>query len=421
MMKVLISGAGVAGPTLAWFLGRNGVNVTLVEKAPKLLAHGQNVDIRGTALKVVEKMGLVEEVHNAFTNEVGTRFIYDSGKPFASFPMIKGMDRSPTSEFEIMRGDLAAILCRASEREENVKFLWGTVIQEVLTNDDSGVKVRLSNGTEGTYDLLVAADGQWSPVRRKCFPPESVTVIDKNAYFAYWTMPRLETDDNWWTVFIGLQSRLVSMRPDPHGTMRGLLGTMPLSQKEGEEWRKASRSDREMQQKLLHEKFTGAGWQADRLLATVDDAEDFYFQALQQIRMDHWSVGRVVCLGDAAHAPSPLTGMGTSLAILGAYFLAGEISKLKPGQHPRPALEAYQAAFKPHVDKVQEIPSFVPSIAYPKGSVHRWLLRILLSVVAWVVNSSFFNRFAGSSQEDALKLPDFPGLITAVKPPKGDP
>jgi len=404
-MRVLISGGGIAGPTLAWFLAKAGSRVTVIEKSQPLLSHGQNVDLQGSALKVVEKMGLMDQVQKHNTTELGTRFVDAKGRPFASFP-IKDSSVSLTSDFEILRGDLAKVLHGATKDHPNIKYLLGTTIAEVISNNDGSVKVRLSNGDVQEFDFLVAADGQWSKLRRQCFSAEDIEVVDKANYVAYWTVPRLPKDTDWWNIYISLHSRIISLRPDPHGTMRALFSCMPCTETQHEAWQEASKSNRRTQQDLLRHEFSDAGWETDRLLSAMDEAPDFYFHSLQQIQMKTWHNSRVVCLGDAAYAPTPLTGLGTSLAITGAYVLAGELSKL-PGDEKNPfkALEAYENAFRPFVEESQKIPSFVPDIAHPETAWKRWLLQTFVwafskGVALFVAVPGLAERFAKKNKDD---------------------
>jgi 2-polyprenyl-6-methoxyphenol hydroxylase-like FAD-dependent oxidoreductase len=414
-MRVLISGAGIAGPTLAWFLSKAGARVIIVEKSKSLLPYGQNVDIQGSAVTVIKKMGLVDEVRRLNTREMGTRFIDSKGRPFAPFPVKQGSSMSFTSEFEILRGDLAMVLYEATKDLPNVDYLFGTTIKEVVSNDNDVVKVELSNGETQEFDLLVAADGQWSKVRKQCFLPDSVDVVDKGMYVAYWTTPRLTKDDDWWNVYQASGSRLIALRPDPHGTIRAMFTRMPCNDTQIEMWREASKSGRQAHEELLKKEFVDAGWEAQRLLDTMDQAPDFYFHAIQQIKMTKWSSSRIVCLGDAAYAPTPLTGMGTSLAIVGAYVLAGEMSKLETGEAPFKALEAYESKFRPFVEEVQKIPFFVPAIAHPESPWKRWLFQVAISAVSKVAGvvreTPWLARRLDSSNEtedDGFPCPQYP-------------
>lgn len=412
-MRVLISGAGVAGPTLARFLAKTGALVTVVEKSPSLLPHGQNVDIQGSAVTVIKKMGLMDQIRRFNTTEKGTQFIDPNGRSFAPFPVQEGSTASLTSELEILRGDLAAVLYEATKDHPNVKYLFGTTSKEVVSNDDDTVKVRLSNGEVQEFDLLVAADGQWSKVRKQCFPPESVNVVDLGMYIGYWTIPRLPSDNDWWNVYHALGSRIITLRPDPHGTIRAMFTHMPCNDAQKEAWQEASKSDRQTQEELLRKEFADAGWQAQRLLDAMSQAPDFYFQATQQIKMSKWSNSRVVCLGDAAYAPTPLTGAGTSLAITGAYILAAELSKLVAGEHPSKALEAYESIFRPFVEETQKVPFFIPAIAHPGTASKRWLFQtfvLALSKVVkipWVANRS---KKDNESNDDGFPLPRYPSF-----------
>lgn len=410
-MRVLINGAGIAGSTLAWFLAKTGARVSIAEKSHKLLPHGQNVDMKGSASTIIRKMGLMDQIRRANTKEKGTQFIDPKGRLFAPFPVKEGHATSLTSEFEILRGDLAAILYEATKDQPNVNYLFGTTIKEVVSNDHDAVKVELSNGELHEFDVLVAADGQWSKVRKQCFPSEYVNVVDLGMYSVYYTIPRLPSDNDWWDIYLALQSRHISLRPDPHGTMRALFTRMPCNDAQKEAWQEASRSDRKTQQELLRREFADAGWQAQRILDAMDLAPDFYFQVTQQIKMSKWSNSRVICLGDAAYAPSPLAGGGTSLAITGAYLLAGELSKLDDGEPPFKAFEAYESTFRPFVEETQKIPFFVPAIAHPETAWKRWLFGVLVRTLSRVLAIPWVaNRTPNMSNDDDFPLPQYPNF-----------
>ncbi|KAI9705372.1 MAG: hypothetical protein M1820_005202 [Bogoriella megaspora] len=408
-MRVLISGAGVAGPTLAWFLAKTNARITIIEKSHALLHHGQNVDLKGSAVTVVKKMGLFDQIKRFNTTEKGTQFVDLDGKPFAPFSIEKGSSASLTSEFEILRGDLAAILYEATKDLPNVDYLFGTTVKEVTSNNET-VKVQLSNGEAQEFDLLVAADGQWSKVRKQCFLPEQVESVHLGMYAVYYTVPRIPIDNDWWNIYLALGSRTVSLRPDPHGTTRAMFSYMP-SKTRAAAWLEASKSDRKTQEKLLRQEFADSGWQTQRLLDAMDQAPDFYFHVIQQIRMTKWSTSRVVCLGDAAYAPSPTAGGGTSLAIIGAYILAGELSKIDDGEHPSKAFEAYENTFRPHVEETQKIPPFLPGLVHPKTAWKRWLLETFLWVLSKVVAVPWIvKRLGENKHEEDFDLPKYPSF-----------
>ncbi|KAI4240556.1 MAG: hypothetical protein L6R40_005044 [Gallowayella cf. fulva] len=407
-MRVLISGAGVAGPTLAWFLAKTGARITIFEKAHTLLPHGQNVDIMGSALTVMKKMGLLDQVRRFNTTEKGTQFIDSRGKPFAPFPVQKGFVGSFTSEFEILRGDLSAILYDATRHHPNIIYRFSTTVKEVISNDDHSVKVESSDGEVEEFDLLVAADGQWSKVRKQCFPTESVRIVDLDMTAIYWTIPRLPHDNDWWNVYLALQARVITLRPDPYGTIRAMFTRMPCNEAQKKEWMEAARGGKVVQQALLRKEFADAGWQAERLLDSMDQSPDFYFHVIQQIKMSKWSTGRVVCLGDAAFAPSPLTGSGTSMAITSAYLLAGELTKLDHGDSPTKALDAYESTFRPFVEKSQEVPSWVPDIAHPENAWKRSVFSICIRGLSQLAKISWLmRRLPHHHGEEDFPLPQY--------------
>lgn len=236
-MRVLISGAGVAGPSLAYFLGKIGARVTVFEKAPALLPHGQNIDVNGSALAVMDKMGLLEELYKYNTTEKGTIFIDPNGRSFAPLPVREGL-RSFTAATEILRGDLSLICYEASQKFPSVKYCFNTTIKQVLQNDGNIVKVETSNGDVQEYDLLVASDGQWSRVRKQCFPADSVQIVDKGMYAIYFTIPRTSEDNDWWNIYQAGKSRIITTRPDPHGTIRAMFTIMPTTEAQKKTWLK---------------------------------------------------------------------------------------------------------------------------------------------------------------------------------------
>ncbi|SJX60242.1 uncharacterized protein SRS1_11556 [Sporisorium reilianum f. sp. reilianum] len=394
-MRVIISGAGIAGPSLAWFLSRAGAQVTVIEKAPAMLTQGQNIDVHGTALNIMHKMGLLSALRSRNTTEKGTCFVDARGRVIASMP-VHGSAASPTSEFEICRGDLAEILYDAARDLPNVEFMFGTTIASVLENSEERVRVQLSTGAQHECDVLVAADGQWSRLRREVFGEQAVTVVDKNCFCIYATVPREQEDSDYWEIYQALRSRGVATRPDNHGTTRASLTVMPLTAAKKHAWSAAARShDRALQMQLLRAELGDLKWKTPRLLQQMEAADDLYFQAIQQIRMPKWHKQRVICLGDTAYAPTPFTGMGTSLAINGAYLLAGHLSQLPRGTHPAQAFEAYDAQFRPFVEKIQQVPWFVPGIAHPRYAWSRWLFRRLISTVAYIAKMPWVVRRFG--------------------------
>ena len=210
---------------------------------------------------------------------------------------------------------------------------------------------------------------------------------------------------------MALGSRVAHLRPDPHGTMRAVLTCMPREGAHRRTWEEASSRDRKTQQELVREEFAGAGWQVQRLLDAMDHAPDFYLHPTHQIQMSKWSGNRIVCVGDAAYAPTAITGMGTTLAITGAYILAGELSKLDNVEHMSTTLQAYERTFRPFVEEVQRLPWCVPSIGHPRNAWQRSLLQLSLSVLFKVLSTQWIADQLAREQDQAFSrfaLPHYP-------------
>ncbi|KAH6875634.1 hypothetical protein BKA58DRAFT_125369 [Alternaria rosae] len=416
-MNILIVGSGIAGPALAYWLSINPKhNITILEKSASLQPHGQNVDIQGSAVTCIKKMGLMPQVQQYNTKELGTRFIDSHGNPFAPFPIKEGGSASPTSEYEILRGDLAKLLHQVTESQPNVTYLFSTTITQILQNDSSCVKVLLSDGTTRTYDLLIAADGQWSKTRSLVFPPQYVAIEHKGMYAAYFTIPRLPSDAPWWDIFVAKGSRTVATRPDPHGTTRAMFTFMPSTPAQKLAWEKASRAGRKAQEELVREEFADAGWVSKRLLDAMAGAPDFYSHAINQVKMTRWSHDRVICLGDAAFCPSPCTGMGTSLAVLGAYVLAGELSRVEEPSSSSAtfgeltaALTSYEDNFRPFVVQSQVMSRFVPGFMHPGPAWKRTVLHGFVKLVSMVLRWEWVGPWLADteSRDDGFKLPEY--------------
>jgi 2-polyprenyl-6-methoxyphenol hydroxylase-like FAD-dependent oxidoreductase len=349
---VLVSGAGVAGTTVAHWLHHHGWDVTVVERAPSLRATGQNIDVRGAGREVIRRMGVEERIARSGTGEVGTRFVDRSGRAVAEFPAGSGDTAGATAEVEILRGQLVATLDELVEGR--VEHVYGDSVTEV-SQDDTGVDVTFEHAPPRRFDLLVVAEGIRSRTRELVFGAEA-RIRDLGQYVAYGAIPRTADDDDWWRWMVAGRGRAVMLRPDNVGTTRASLAFLgPL---EGlERLEPARQIDR------LREVFADIVWQAPRILdALAADHSDFYLDRVAQVYAPAWSRGRIALVGDAAYCASPISGMGTSLALTGAYVLAGELSA-RPAHGA--ALSSYEALMRPYVKKAQQLPPGAPRIANP--------------------------------------------------------
>jgi 2-polyprenyl-6-methoxyphenol hydroxylase-like FAD-dependent oxidoreductase len=329
--RVLISGAGVAGPALALLLDRRGLAVTEVERAAEPRTGGYKVDVRGSGTTALKRMGVYEAARAV---DVGMRritYVRRDGRPIAALPADLLMGRRG-DDIEVMRGDLGAILHDASAAD--AEYVFGDAIASLEQTPD-GVEVTFESGRSGRFDYVVGADGLHSATRRMAMG--EVTPSHLGAYISIFSVPNHLGIDHEELMYFR-PGRLVfayAMGPDRPAKVGLAFAAPPVGH---------DRRDVAAQKRLVKDAFAGIGWETDRFLAAIDAADDFYFDSMSQVELPRWSAGRVVLIGDAAHCPSPASGQGTSLALVGAHLLARHLGE--PG-----GLEAYENEMRPYVEK----------------------------------------------------------------------
>ncbi|MDX1890435.1 FAD-dependent monooxygenase [Mycolicibacterium sp. 050158] len=392
----VISGAGIAGPALAGQLNDIGWRTTVVERYPERRDDGQNVDVRGVAREVARRMGIEDAIRAATTGEIGMRFLDENGKPVASFPVSHdGQTDGPTAELEILRGELSRIVVERSRDRTDYRF--DTQIAD-LTDHGDGVTVALSDGSSVDADLVVIAEGLRSRSRRFV---TSVDVNDLGMFFAYVTIPRDESDDQWWNWQHATASRTVHLRPDNLGTTRAILTF--ISDVRGLETLQVAD-----QITILRRTFAGVGGAAPRVLDALDDGAPLYFSAVGQVSTPAWSKGRVALLGDAAFCNATFGGVGTSFALIGAYVLAGELSRT---DDVRTALTGYEQYMRSElVDRTPPVRMRVLRLANPRTRTGIRLLhtgaRVITSPTGQAVSKLAGKRLMRVSAEE-VRLPDY--------------
>ncbi|WP_434390267.1 FAD-dependent monooxygenase [Melittangium boletus] len=394
--SILIAGASIAGPVLAYWLRRYGMNPVVVERAPDLRLGGQTVDLRGAGKDVVYRMGLERQVHERTTREEGIHFLDESGQIRASLGADDFGGEGPIAGVEILRGELASMLYEHTRHE--TEYLFGDRVESLHQEDDK-VQVRLLNGGERTFDLVIAADGTRSKTRDLVFGA-GTELRFLGGYAAYFTIPRVDSDGTWARACALPDGRSVLLRPDNLGTTRALLTY--LSSNPGHD-----KLDPRAQKDMLQRLFAHAGWETPRVLAEMEHSPDFYLQGITQIRMPCWSRGRVAVVGDAAYAPSGVTGMGTTLALVGAYILAGELARYRDSHQA--AFASYEALMRPYVTRTQHLPPGIPRLANPRT---RLGIKVFHSVLRSATHP-LVTRALGKvlrPPADTLQLPDYSAL-----------
>ena len=362
--RVLISGASVAGPVLAYWLARFGFQPTVVERTEELRfgSGGHAVDLFGPALQVIEWMGTLPQVQAASTHNQIISFLRAGHRP-VDVPAELMSEGVSERHVEIMRGELAKIIYEAGR--DDAEYLFGNSIAS-LEDTEQGVDVTFQHGAAQTFDLVVGADGLHSFTRRMAFGEEYQFLNFLGGYLAVFTVPN----------YLDLHERMVG-----YGDLDRTAGIYPVRETGQARviflWRTPAQHDYERhdvaaQRRLVRNLYGDMGWEVPRLLAELDNADDLYLDSISTIVMDTWTRGRVTLVGDAGYSPGPAVGGGTSLAVVGAYVLASELAAVS-GDHPR-ALAAYEAVLRPAVRQSQRIGPAVLKALIPGSRVQLWAM-----------------------------------------------
>lgn len=347
--RILISGASIAGPALAFWLHQYGFEPTIIERAPDIRPGGYAVDFRGTAMQVLERMNIVGEIKKFETRAGKITIVDKDNRKLASMP-----DGFTSGELEILRGDLANVLYQASK--PHTEYIFDDSITGI-NQTGKGVEVSFVRNSPRTFDLVIGADGLHSNVRSLAFGNEAEFMHHLGIYFAICTVPNFMELKDMAGLYYGSLGKRMGVFSTKHDTAASASFYFASPAFEYDY------RDISQQKQMIHDRFGAEKWQAPKMLQYMDQADDFYFDSISQIRMDRWSSGRVALLGDAAGCASPMSGMGTSMAVVGAYILAEEL-KRTDGNHNK-AFEAYEKKMRPFVTAAQKLAEgadwFVPA------------------------------------------------------------
>ncbi|MEE3066519.1 MAG: FAD-binding domain [Actinomycetota bacterium] len=394
-MKIAIVGAGISGPTLAYWLSHYGHEPTLIEKAPRLRTGGYVVDFWGGGYAVAERMGLTAELHAAGYAVREVRLVDQNARRVGGFSTEPFRQNLNGRFVTIPRGDLAAMIYRSIDHR--AETLFGESIS-AITQHESGVCVTLEHGGPRQFDLLVGAGGIHSPVRDLVFGPEDRFVTDLGYRVAAFEAEGYQPRDELVYLAYTMPGRMVArfaMR-DEKTLFFFIFTTDHMSGPEPQ--------DVSQVRQVLRQVFGTAGWECPEILHMLERASDVYYDRASQIVLDHWSDGRVALIGDAAAAVSLLAGEGAGLAMVQAYVLAGELNRA--GANHQSAFRRYERQLRPIVEARQRSARGFATTFAPKTALGVWTRNLasrLLNIpwlAEWVVRSEF---------RDDVELPEYVG------------
>jgi 2-polyprenyl-6-methoxyphenol hydroxylase-like FAD-dependent oxidoreductase len=392
-MKIAINGAGVAGPTLAYWLHRCGHEPILIEKAPHLRTGGYVIDFWGVGYTMAERMGILPEVLEAGYSVKELRLVDTAGRTTGGFradvfgEMVDGRFTS------LPRGDLAAAIYRTIEGR--VETLFGDSITG-LEEHDTGIHVSFEHGPARDFDLVIGADGLHSKIRELTFGPEHQFERQLGYYVAAFEIENYQPRDELVYVSYTIPGRQVARFTLRDGR------TMFLCVFTTEHMNGLEPHGLAERKVLLHRVFDGAGWECPQIFTAINDVEDIYFDSVTQIRIDTWSKGRVMLIGDAASCASLLAGEGTGLAMTEAYVLAGELHRAK-GDY-RDAFRRQEQLLRPFVDGKQESAKDFASSFAPKTAFGVWIRNQATKLMAF---RPIANLFIGRALRDDIDIPNY--------------
>jgi len=393
-MRILISGAGIAGPTLAYWLLRHGFQPTIVERASSLRKGGYVIDFWGLGYDVAEKMNLLDQLRSRGVQADELRFVGREGRRVGGFSTDIFQSNLGDRFISILRSDLAALIYETVASEIDTVF--GETITSI-SEDSAGVDVTFSNGSNGRFDLVIGADGLHSPVRRLVFGLD--TSFEKNLGYmaaAFSTTGYEPRDEGVYVCYSSPGKQIARYALSKNRTVFFLIFAAD------ESGPSAAYDDKEHCVRKLEMVFGNEGWESERMLRAMRSCDDLYLDRVSQIRMPSWSEGRVALVGDAAFCPSLLAGQGAALAMAGSYTLAGEL-KESNGDY-KTAFKRYEEKLRPFIAEKQKGAENFASWFAPKTTVGIFVRNQITKLFSIPV---FAHRFVGASIADRLSLRDY--------------
>jgi len=390
--NILISGAGIAGTTLAFWLKKFGFNPTIIESSPALREGGHAIDFMGAGFDVAERMGIIAALKSVDINFSKLVFVDNNNKERGSMNYQKIKKFLNDRAFTLFRSDLAKVIYQSIG--EGVEIIFGDTIAKIDQNEKV-VTVTFLSGKTRNFDLLVGADGLHSNVRKLVFGNE----LQFEKYYGYYTssftIDNFSLGNHAFSMYNVPYKQVAVFSKDGNKTIAFFIFAWPgkLSYQH---------HDIAKQKQILKSEFENSGWKCRELLSQIDSTTDFYFDSVSQIKMDSWYKGRVTLVGDAGYCPSLLSGKGSTLAMVGAYILAGELKQAN-GNY-KTAFEQYEILFKPFMEKKQKSAQSFAKSFIPKSNFGIWLRNKVFKLMS---SSLFSKLFLNQFKDSELKLKEY--------------
>jgi 2-polyprenyl-6-methoxyphenol hydroxylase-like FAD-dependent oxidoreductase len=397
-MRILISGASIAGPVLAYWLTRHDFDVTVVERAPTLRKTGGHaVDLFRPSMEISAKMGVLPRIEALATGTDTLRLYREGSHRPARIDLTKIVGAASDRHVEIMRDDLSEVYYDAGR--DQIEYLFGDSITAISPDGE----VTFEHAAPRRFDVVVGADGLHSNVRRLIFGEEAGLTRFIGGYLAVVSAPKAQADPGEMVVHVGA-GRLAGIYSAEHLTDARALFMFRSKNELQYHHRDVLR-----QKELLRGTFTGMDPQVDRWLAELNRTPTFYFDSITQLQLDTWSSGRVTLVGDAGYCPGPAVGGSTSLAVLGAYVLAGELARAG-GDHIR-AFAAYEQEMREPVLRSRAFARGAAKSLVPGSRAAVWAMTQAVRLVSLLPASltrtvAKFNT-KGVRMYDAMRVPDY--------------
>jgi 2-polyprenyl-6-methoxyphenol hydroxylase-like FAD-dependent oxidoreductase len=392
---VLISGAGIAGLTLAYWLKRHGFIPTLIEKNPDLRTGGYKIDLRGVALQILKQMGIYSTIVENRTVIGRAICVDEKGGQVTQMSTDLLGTRLEGIDLEIMRGTLCLIMKQAVGE---IECLFGDSITQIIDNSDE-VFVQFEKNASRTFDIVIGADGLHSRVRKLVFGKESDFSEEFGVFVSVFSIPNFLAESDCEIEHHSLR-KFVNIYRDPKDTNAKVALAFSVDKPFD------SRNTHD-QKKLIEEVFANSGWKMPQILEAMKNSPDFYFDSMAQIHMPSWSKGHIALVGDAAYSATPMSGQGTSIAIAGAYVLAGELAVARGATEI--AFANYEKLMKPFAKQNQDLAKMSARIM--KGSSYSvWLYRLGAMMPAKLIH--YFKSLAlkrTTKAANALTLKEYHG------------